>query len=103
MRYATFRIMVECNYILTVLHVGELRTGTFGLFREVDGIKYSDVLVCQPYPISQCPTCGFFLSWGYFHSYHIPFERSAFVDYTGKFFLFEYHALKHGFSRYIIG
>lgn len=32
MRYATFRIMVECNYILTVLHVGGLRTGAFGLF-----------------------------------------------------------------------
>ena len=103
MRYATLCIMMESNYILTVLYVGGFRTGTFSLFREVNGIEYLDVLVCQSNPIVQHPACGFFLSWGYFHSYHIPFERSAFVDYTGKFFLFEYHTLVHGFSRYVIG
>ena len=82
MRYATFRIMMECDHILAVLYVGGLSTGAFCLFREVDRIEYLDVLVCQPYPISQRPACGFFLSWGYFHSYHIlqPADSSLVGD-----------------------
>ena len=40
MRYATLCIMMESNYILAVLYVGGFRTGTFSLFREVNGIEY---------------------------------------------------------------
>ena len=55
MRYATLCIMMESNYILAVLYVGGFRTGTFSLFREVNGIEYLDVLVCQSDPIVQRP------------------------------------------------
>src|SRR5574344_428112 len=91
-------ITMKSCHILAVSQMGSFGTGTLCAIRQINRIKCLDELFCQLFPISHSPSCGLFIGWGYFHSYHRILQRSSLRVVTSHLCQMEIHTLPHGFG-----